>query len=143
MKNKAKPRVCEVLGVEVHERFKAQIYAVPAVEYYVSDVGDVIAVTEGTAFIRHELVTGKDLIYMINHPESIHKISRWTPKEVELAKAIKVVWPEANSLIRVCGSAGEWIRIVTKDGYSIRVTMEGSRFPNLKPDENVLISEII
>lgn len=135
MENEAKLRICEVLGVEVGERFIA--------DYPYKDLGKMEVREDGSVACGTGKVRSNVLCYMINHPECVRRIPRWTPKEVELAKAIKLVFPDSYSLFRVCVFPKDWIRIVKKDRSSLSFTIEGFRFPSLKPVEAVLLSDII
>lgn len=130
MENKDKPRICEVLGVEVGESFRVDFPSVTGVLSVDSD---------GT--LRHEdnVRCCEALCYMINTPESIHKIPRWTPEEVERAKAIKVLWPEARVLcyLACSDSVAVYDQEGVLDGFSPK------KFPTLKSGESVKLSDII
>ena len=86
--NMDKPRICEVLGFDVGEQFYiADSYCNP---YHITPEG---------------LIEDKDgdvqdciALDLINHPDRIIRKPRWTEQEVERAKAIKVLYPEAESL---------------------------------------------
>ncbi len=136
MENKAKPRICEVLGVEVGERFQADT---PNMFYKNLEIGH-----DGVVYMLGKSQKSKEgsvnLCYMINHPECIQIIRRWTPEEVELAKAIKVVWPEAYSIMR--GTNSSSITIFSPKTVPSGV-ISSSRFPSLNPGEKVLLSNII
>lgn len=135
MENKAKPRICEVLGVGVGEKFTAA--------YPYKDLGELEIREDGRIICGRGKVRSTALCHMINHPECIHKVCRWTPEEVELAKAIKLMFPNSYSLIRVCDLHEEWIRISSEDGHGISVILETRRFLSLKPGETALLSDII
>lgn len=136
MENKTKPRICEVLGVEVGEIF--------TIDYPYKKLGAMEVFENGRViYEKGGQARTDELYYMINHPECIQKLRRWTPEEVELAKAIKLMFPNSYSLIRVCDLHEEWIRISSEDGHGIFVILETHRFLSLKPGESVLISDII
>ena len=86
--NMDKPRICEVLGFDVGEQFYiADSYCNP---YHITPEG---------------LIEDKDgdvqdciALDLINHPDRIIRKPRWTEQEVERAKAIKVLYPEAETL---------------------------------------------
>lgn len=131
MENKAKPRICEVLGVEVREVFTA--------DYPYKDLGKMEVREDGNVSSGTGKVRSNALCYMINHPECIHKARRWTPEEVELAKTIKLIYPTTKSirglsqgLIAIKCGCGEFL-----------FPLINHRFPSLKPGETVLISDII
>lgn len=134
MENKAKPRICEVLGVEVGELFTA--------DYPYKDLGKMEVREDGNVSSGTGKVRSNALCYMINHPESVHKIPRWTPEEVELAKAIKIVWSSVKYLVCMCNPPRRWIRAEDKSGFIV-YTIRADRFPSLKPREEALLSDII
>ena len=65
---------------------------------------------------------------------------RWTQEEVERAKAIKVLWPDAMTVRRE-GSALAigWCGIATAG----MVMVDGKMFPSIQPGETVTLEEII
>lgn len=134
MENKTKPRICEVLGVEVGESFRVDFPSVTGVLSVDSD---------GT--LRHEdgVRCCEALCYMINHPECIHKVCRWTPEEVELAKAIKIVWPTAYSIQQGPALTKSSTITIFSRTFVLSETIRSSRFPSLEPDEQVLLKDII
>ena len=76
---------------------------------------------------------------IINHPERIIRKPRWTEQEVERAKAIKVLWPEADTLDY--WDAGISISIEGADGYIAE--LDAVRFPSLCPGQSIKLDEII
>ena len=96
-----KPRICEVLGVEVGEVFTADTPYGQFKRCVVDEEGQI-------------LNTGINVLcYIINHPDRIIRKPRFTQQEVERAKAIKVIYPtayrleEADPLIRVWDKEGK------------------------------------
>ena len=126
--NMDKPRICEVLGVEVGEHFKVNGYKG---EYHVNEDG----------VLKWGGQTSDDAIYeCINHPDRIIRKPRFTQQEVELFRAIQVLYPKAEYVERIkdsgviglsnntCG----WIMDIDKD-----------LFQALRPGESVKLDEII
>lgn len=75
-----KPRICEVLGVEVGEHFKIEGYKG---EYHINDCG----------VLKLGGRTSDDAIYeAINHPDRIIRKLRWTEQEMERAKNLLEVY---------------------------------------------------
>lgn len=192
-----KPRICEVLGVEVNENFKFNDFPFDECKvYFVGTDGEIRNAKGGS-------VTGGELCYIINNPDRIirkptqeqveRKVDkplkdwtlgelkewcyqyrkahtdkpceqtcpiyqrgiccrewvhewdleekpRWTEQEVELFRAIQVLYPKAEYVERIkdsgviglsnntCG----WITDIDKD-----------LFPALRPGESVTLDEII
>lgn len=126
--NMDKPRICEVLGVEVGEVFTADTPYGQFKRCVVDEEGQI-------------LNTGINVLcYIINHPDSILRKPRWTKQEVELFKAIHTLYSQAKYVERIkdseviglsnntCG----WITDIDKD-----------LFPSLRPGETVKLDEII
>lgn len=65
---------------------------------------------------------------------------RWTQEEVERAKALKVIWPEAMTLNR-----GDLLIAVCpeQEGLYDSALLFSNKFPSLKPGETVKLEEII
>lgn len=122
-----KPRICEVLGVELKEKFDVGPYK----NSYIDLHGD-IRTNIGT------LMDSASVCELINHPDRIIRKSRWTEQEVKRAEAILALWPDATML---------------EDGrpYDIRVhgkdrllnTVDLDLFPSLGPGESVTLTEVI
>lgn len=128
--NMDKPRICEVLGVEVGEHF--QVYG-NAMTWHITSGGYIVR-DDGKRCVD-------DVIYLaINHPDRIIRKPRWTEQEVELFRAIQVLYPKAEYVERIkdsgviglsnntCG----WITDIDKD-----------LFQALCPGESVKLDEII
>lgn len=73
----------------------------------------------------------------INHPDRIIRNPRWTVQEVERAKAIKVIYPDAENL-EECDPVVQ----VCFEKFVI-TTLDTALFPSLRPGETVKLSDII
>ncbi len=131
--NMDKPRICEVLGVEVGEDVKYR---------HTDGTEENICVCEGGRIIISslscKLPTVAVLINAINHPDRIIRKPRWTEQEVKRAKAIKVLWPEAEKLYR--GAAT--ITIYTRSQLFV-IDLHAELFPSLHSGKTVTLDEII
>ena len=67
---------------------------------------------------------------------------RWTPEEVERAKAIRDLWP-GKELRLLCGLNIVYVKDVGTVGGCYYCSMEGNRFPSLKINETVTLEAII
>lgn len=133
--NMDKPRICEVLGVEVGEDVKYRHTDGTEENICVCEDGRVII-----SSLSCKMSTVAVLINAINHPDRIIRKPRWTEQEVELFRAIQVLYPKAEYVERIkdsgviglsnntCG----WITDIDKD-----------LFPALRPGESVTLDEII
>ena len=87
--NMDKPRICEVLGVEVDERFQVENFS--WANFHFDRNGNLYV--EGT----NDPEYCSAIIQAINHPDRIIRKPRWTEQEVERAKAIKLLFPNAKT----------------------------------------------
>ena len=123
-----KPRICEVLGVEMGEHFKIEGYKG---EYHINDCG----------VLKWGGQTSDDAIYeAINHPDRIIRKPRFTQQEVESAKIISVLFPEATHIERLRGS-NALIIIGADNGWIANI--ENSLFQEIKSGQSVTLDEII
>lgn len=133
--NMDKPRICEVLGVEVGEDVKYR--------HTDGTEENICACEDGRVIISSlscKMTPAAVLINAINHPDRIIRKPRWTEQEVELFRAIQVLYPKAEYVERIkdsgviglsnntCG----WITDIDKD-----------LFRSLRPGESVKLDEII
>lgn len=126
--DKQKPRICEVLGVDVGEHFYIDGFKG---EYHVNSDG----------VLKWGGQTSCDAIYeAINHPDRIIHKTRWTEQEVELAKAISKLFPGAkyiervreSNILGISGAIEAWI-----------ADIDSSLFPEIKSGQAVTLDEII
>ena len=134
--NMDKPRICEVLGVEVGEDVKYR---------HTDGTEENICVCEGGRIIISslscKLSTVAVLINAINHPDRIIRKPRFTQQEVERAKAIKVLLPEINA-IKYDGAWTQCLEIV--DGtYFQREVITRHLFPSVEKGQVYTLDEII
>ena len=123
--NMDKPRICEVLGVEVGEVFTADTPYGQFKRCVVDEEGQI-------------LNTGTNVLcYIINHPDRIIRKPRWTEQEVEDAKAIKRVL-KATGIRR-----NRYDNIYATGELIVDTLLDSEAFPSLQPDTAVTIDEII
>ena len=121
-----KPRICEVLGVEPEEKFDAGSYK----DAY-ADLYGTIRTNIGT------LMDADRVCEIINHPDRIIRKPHWTEQEVERAKAIKMLYSEAESIEMY----GFGIRVF--NSKLVIATLDPSLFPSLRSNEIITLDEII
>lgn len=122
--NMDKPRICEVLGIEAGEHFYIDGFKG---EYHVNSDG----------VLKWGGQTSCDAIYeAINHPDRIIRKPRWTEQEVERAKAIRLLYPEADSL----NECDPYIKVF--NNKFVIATLDTALFPSLCPGESVKLDEI-
>ena len=129
--NMGKPRICEVLGVEVNQNFQFNDFPFDECKvYFVGTDGEIINAKGGS-------VTGGELCYIINNPDRIIHKPRWTEQEVERAKAIKVLYPEADHL----DECDPQIKVLNTE--FVIATLDNALFTSLRPGETIKLDEII
>ena len=129
-----KPRICEVLGVEVGEWWE---YG--GLEYSVTGKGIIID--------HNNTVHFSGLTGAINDPDRIIRKPRFTEQEVEDAKAIKRMFGDDNfthirkdedGLCEMMDGTGDDPNV----GWCA-IGMEEGMFPSIRPGETVTLDEII
>lgn len=131
MNKQDKPRICEVLGVDVGERFVINRKD-SKTRYMISNTGNVF-LDNGTG----ETISGADLALIINCPEVIRRISKFTEQEIEDAKAIKRLIYHAVGIYK--GDGKVFIRRESSF-YSVACA---DVFPSIAPGESYTLDEII
>lgn len=133
-----KPRICEVLGVDPDEEWTVSgndiaIYRVSggvALEYAMPKYN-------GDGYGKWLPAGMPCLVDFINHPERIIRKPRFTEQEVERAKAIKLIYPNAEKLELVpCV-----IRVYTDIGAI--AYLHADLFPSMKNGQICTLDEII
>lgn len=137
MSENKKPRLAEVLGVEVGEVFY--------ISDYPTDYGPVAVGSDGKLRRVHgdggrgNKVGANALYHLINQPECLSRRPRWTKQEVKDAKAIRRILPEARDIDRVT----ETMTVVRdEDGFCL-LTLQKDMFPNVKEGQTVKLTDII
>ena len=123
--NMDKPRICEVLGVEVGEWFT---YPGMNTSFQVTE-GGFLKCADGD--LKMCVPT------LINHPDRIIRKPRWTEQEVERAKAIRVLYPEADKL----DECDPQIKVLNTE--FVIATLDNALFTSLRPGETIKLDEII
>ena len=135
--NMDKPRICEVLGVEVKERVSYKDPNGETVQFFINEDGTTVWVFEsGKPLSQYGI--GYAIAQAINHPERIIRKYRFTEQEVEKAKAIKLIYPTAYRL----EEADPLIRVWDKEG-KLLAHVDVNLFLSLKPEQSYTLDEII
>lgn len=132
--NMDKPRICEVLGVEVGEIISVNF---PVGEFAFS-IG-----SDGQAIGENGQEFGAILTEAINHPDRIIRKPRWTEQEVERAKAIKVLYPVVKTLAYVDIVGQTFYMYDDEDNYKGSLDNLDETFPTLRSIRRATLDEII
>lgn len=122
--NMDKPRICEVLGVEVREEFDFCMFS----GLYVDEAG-YVRLNEGA------IIESTILCLLINEPDSIIRKPRFTQQEVERAKNLLEV--VGNGELKQVGD----MTTLRVDGKIIY--LRKGAFPSMKPEQAINLDEII
>lgn len=82
------PRICDVLGLNVGERFRIDYPNGMTGEIFINRDG-LIERAEGN---NMKLKIGNSVAYAINHPEAIVRIPVWTRKDIECINAMRLLF---------------------------------------------------
>ena len=133
--NMGKPRICEVLGVEVNQNFQFNDFPFDECKvYFVGTDGEIRNAKGGS-------VTGGELCYIINNPDRIIRKPRWTEQEVEDAKAIRRIMSEYTDIVRKKDGCVTHLFLTSEDVEDY--FLDSGLFPSLRPGETVKLDEII
>ena len=127
--NMDKPRICEVLGVEIGQNFKLKG---ADMGFYVDRDG-IVKREEDDASIGLP-----EICLMINHPDRIIRKPRFTEQEVEVAKAIKLLFPD---VVKVCRFSGV-VKAECKNG-SGECMIGAKLLPSIQNHQSYTLDEII
>lgn len=134
-----KPRICEILGVEVDEEFTYD-FGANQVNRGTFKIGADGKRYYKTGDLWSPCYNEDDLAVIINHSDRIIRKPRFTQQEVESAKIISVLFSEATHIERLRGSKVLGIT-GAKDGWIADI--ESSLFPEIKSGQSVTLDEII
>ena len=130
--NMDKPRICEVLGVEVGEPFDLLNSA--RNPYHIDADGDMVD--------KDGNWCGEAICVAINHPDRIIRKPRFTEQEVERARTIKVICPDADRIrCRISENKGRVQHVC--EGNRTMLTIWFDAFPSIQTDEYAKLDEII
>ena len=127
-----KPRIAQVLGVEVGECFCIKGFCEKDVEFCIKN--------DGTFSTRPSNVQGSSvaLLRTLDHPDRIIRKPRWTQQEVDLAK---LLYDFRRSKGVVIGRNNGYI-LWCRDGDSAEGILPYKLFPSLNCGDSVKLSDI-
>ena len=127
-----KPRICEVLGVEVGQNFKLKG---ADMGFYVDRDGIVKREEDDVSIGLPEICL------MINHPDRIIRNPYFTEQEVGDAKAIKRLLTEYTGVKRVEHKWGTNLLLTSEESEEFAI--ETKLFPSIKSGQSYTLDEII
>ncbi|WP_122788822.1 hypothetical protein [Intestinibacillus sp. Marseille-P6563] len=127
-----KPRICEILGVDVGEKF-----------WYPGEAGPLVVTKEGYVMIAEEQYQIRDEIgiftnteKLTKHPEKIIRKPKLTPSEVEDIKVLKRLFDVKFDKILCLFACNERI-IFLQDNECTKIKLNKDAFPSLAPGQSV------
>lgn len=125
-----KPRICEILGVEVGEVFGFNDFPFDGYkEFVVNENGEIKPNGNGT-------ISPSEVCYLINNASCISKNPIWTEQDTQDAKVL------ARALL-----ASGFERDMEGDVYTIseragRTLLDSRMFPSIEPGQKIMLNEI-
>lgn len=139
MSEEKKPRLAEVLGVEVGEKFRIADYPVDYGDVAVCTDGKVRRVRSNPPLEHGDKIGANALYHIINPPENIKRCPRWTEQEVEIAKAIKLLAPAMDCIERISENRSELYSKLDFGAAYLQIPC----IPSMKPGERIALNDII
>ena len=137
-----KPRIAQVLGVEVGERVYYKDPNDEMLQFFVQPDGVPVFVFESGKPVG-KIGMGYAIAQAINHPDRIIRKPRWTEQEVERAKAIKVLYPVVKTLAYVDIVGQTFYMYDDEDNYKGSLDNLDETFPTLRSIRRATLDEII
>ena len=137
-----KPRIAQVLGVEVDEEFTYD-FGANQVNRGTFKIGADGKRYYKTGDLWNPCYNEDDLAVIINHPDRIIRKHRWTEQEVERAKAIKVLYPVVKTLAYVDIVGQTFYMYDDEDNYKGSLDNLDETFPTLRSIRRATLDEII
>lgn len=137
-----KPRIAQVLGVEVDEEFTYD-FGANQVNRGTFKIGADGKRYYKTGDLWNPCYNEDDLAVIINHPDRIIRKPRWTEQEVERAKAIKVLYPVVKTLAYVDIVGQTFYMYDDEDNYKGSLDNLDETFPTLRSIRRATLDEII
>ena len=129
MGKQKKPRICEVLGVEVGEEFLTA--STFRMMYHITEAGAFLD-SAGNYPNAHVVCD------LISNPDHIIRKPRFTEQEVEVAKAIKLLFPD---VVKVCRFSGV-VKAECENG-SGECMIGAELLPSIQNHQSYTLDEII
>ena len=137
-----KPRIAQVLGVEVDEEFTYD-FGANQVNRGTFKIGADGKRYYKTGDLWSPCYNEDDLAVIINHPDRIIRKHRLTEQEVERAKAIKVLYPVVKTLAYVDIVGQTFYMYDDEDNYKGSLDNLDETFPTLRSIRRATLDEII
>ena len=138
MKKAEKPRICDILDVEVGEWFRIHYPKGTTNPLYINAEG-LVERTSGKDRNRKNI--GNSVAWAIEHPESVEKVPRFSAADIEDAMTILRWYPQSEAVYRdiqgelIIGDKNHAVQEILKPNVHV--------LPSICPGQYVLLQEII
>lgn len=133
-----KPRICEVLGIEVGEEATYKDPEYGELTFRILETGNIEFIFKNGRKVG-DIGMGFAIAQAINHPERIIRKPRWTEQEVELAKALYDFRRSESVVIGRNKGGTLWWR----DGLRSEGILPKNLFPSLDEGNSFKLFDII
>lgn len=131
--NMNKPRICEVLRVEVNQSFQFNDFPFDEVKsYLIGTDGEIRNVHGGE-------VASSELCYIINHSDYIIREPRWTEEEIVIAELILSLYERKDIVFGRYENGQLWWKV----GNRAKNDFPNKFFPSIRPSNEFDLIEII
>ena len=128
-----KPRICEVLGVEVNQNFQFNDFPFDEPKtYFVGANGEIRNARGGE-------VTSSELCYIINNADYIIRKPRWTEEEIVIAELILSLYERKDIVFGRYENGQLWWKV----GNRAKNDFPNKFFPSIRPSNEFDLIEII
>ena len=138
MKKAEKPRICDILDVEVGEWFRIHYPKGTTNPLYINAEG-LVERTSGKDRNRKNI--GNSVAWAIEHPESVEKVPRFSAADIEDAMTILRWYPQSEAVYRdIQGGL-----IICDNNHAVQEILKPNVhvLPSIRPGKHVLLQEII
>ena len=133
-----KPRICDILDVEVGEWFRIHYPKGTTNPLYINAEG-IVERTSGKDRNRKNI--GNSIAWAIEHPESVEKVPRFSETDVKDAMTILRWYPQSEVVLRgaqgdlIVGGKNRAVQEIFKPNVNV--------LPSIRPGQYVFLQEII
>ena len=138
MKKAEKPRICDILDVEVGEWFRIHYPKGTTNPLYINAEG-LVERTSGKDRNRKNI--GNSVAWAIEHPESVEKVPRFSAADIEDAMTILRWYPQSEAVYRDI----QGVLIICDNNHAVQEILKPNVhvLPSIRPGKHVLLQEII
>ncbi|MCD8384625.1 MAG: hypothetical protein LUC39_06660 [Clostridiales bacterium] len=135
MDENKKPRLCELLGVEVGEKWMVESHPIV---FCIAPDGELMRHTHDDTWVD-AYASAWMILSVLNGKSKITRRSRWTETDMAHAKALLTLFPDATAVEKV----GPYYIKIIEAISGVVVCIRAELFPGLASGEYVRLDEIL